>query len=142
MNDDASGQRPKLQMKMSGSPPKPPKKTTTGLADNPEPSGPDLSSEEIKIIALIARTWINLLDVQCGTARPRICESLETDLDEDILLLSRGLDKLHSETYTSAMTCLCAVRDYRRKKPRKNPSTPIQAKQAEKVLKQIFTEVP
>jgi hypothetical protein len=135
MSDDASDRPPELQMKLSGSPPRPPKKTGRGLEDDSE--NPPLNPFSFKMLELTTRIWVNLVKVEGGTARPRICESLETDLDEDILLLSHDLDKLVGEDQKLAMDCLRAVRDYRRGKPRRNPTIPAQAEEVKKVLEQI-----
>jgi hypothetical protein len=77
--------------------------------------------------------------LQCGSGcgLPRIRESLESNLDEDVLLLDRDIGQLSSDVQKAAMDCLFLIRDYRRRKPRTDASDSRQALEVQKILARL-----
>lgn len=69
-----------------------------------------------------------------GTARPRIRESLETNLDEDVVLLGKHIAQLVDDDHRLAIDCLRLIRDYRRNNPRSRATDSQQAEQVQKIL--------
>ena len=131
---------PKPQPKWSGGPPSPPKKTARDLlGDSGELAQYAPDNLAMRMQSVVTHAYFNLGELQCGgrTWRPRIRESLETILDEDVILLSRHVGQLVGEAQKLAMDCLRLIRDYRRGNPHSGASGSKQAKQAQKILDEL-----
>jgi hypothetical protein len=131
---------PKPQPKWSGRPPRPPQKTARDLlGDSGEPIQYAPDSLAMRMQSVVTHAYFNLGQLQSGgrTWRPRIRESLETILDEDVILLSRHVGQLVGEVQKLAIDCLRLIRDYRRGNPRSGASDSEQAKQAQKILDEL-----
>ena len=142
MSDSTPDKQPEPQPKFGGGPPRPPKKTARdslgGSGDLPDfEYAPDRL--EVRMQSVVSHAHFNLGELLCGkgTARPRIRESLETNLDEDVVLLGEHLDKLVGDDYKFAVDCLRLISDYRRGNPRRGASDPKQADQAQKILEKL-----
>jgi hypothetical protein len=134
-------QQPKPESKGSGGPPKPPKPPTGDLLDGSgEPESDDnYISPETKMYSVGSHTMqiLQTLTDLHGGGRPRIRESLETDLDQNAVLLSGLTSQLQGENLARVMESLRLIRDYRRRHPRSDASNRQQAEQAQKILDEI-----
>jgi len=125
----------------NGGPPKPPKKTANDMFGD---SGglPDFEYApdrlEVRMQSLVTHALLNLAELgRTSVTRPRILESLETNLDEDVVLLGRHIGQLSNDDRKQALDCLVQIRDYRRTNPRIRASDSQQALQAKKILETI-----
>ena len=131
---------PKPQLKWSGGPPRPPKKTARDLpGDSGELPRYAPDSLAMRMQSVVTHAYFNLGELLCksGTGRPRIRESLETNLDEDVVLLSSHVGQLVGQDKKLAIDCLRLICDHRRANPRSGASDSEQAKQAQKILDEL-----
>ena len=142
MSDSAPDQQPKPQPKWSGGPPRPPKKTARDLFGGG--SGDDLpdfapNPLPMRIQSVVSHAQFNLGELLLGrgTARPRIRESLETNLDEDVVLLSEHIGELAGADQKLARDCLRSIRDYRRKNPRSKATDSTLAQRVQQILENL-----
>jgi hypothetical protein len=139
MSDSTPDEQPKPQPKFGEGPPRPPKKTARdslgGSGDLPDfEYAPDRL--EVRMQSVVSHAHFNLGELLCGpkAARPRVRESLETNLDEDVVLLGEHIGKLVGDDQKLAADCLRLIRDYRRDHPRSGATDSKQAEQAQKIL--------
>ena len=139
MRNSTPDEQPKPQPKFGDGPPRPPKKTARdlqgGSGDLPDfEYAPDRL--EVRMQSVVSHTYFNLGELLSGpkAARPRIRESLETNLDEDVVLLGDHIGKLAGDDHKRAVDCLHMVRDYRRHYPRTGANDSKKAEQAQKIL--------
>jgi hypothetical protein len=135
MSDIAPDKHPEPQPKSSGGPPKPPKKTARDLLDGAgQPGGAgDVTQKVISVTTYTCGTWSELMKLN-GGGRPRIRESLEVELDGEIVLLADLAQSAIGADHKIVIDWLNLLRDYRGRHPRLNPSNPEQAQQAQEML--------
>lgn len=135
MSDSATKEQSKPQLKRNGGPPKPPTKVTLDLMDGSgEPDNPAL--QMVTTVTNATVTYGELLILN-GGGRPQKRESLELNLDRNIVLLAKLVSQIRGEDLDIVTRTLHDIRDYRLRHPRSNASNRKQAEQAQKILDEI-----